>query len=179
MRLTTALRTALVGASWLAAVGAAAPVVSALRGDFRIDVPERRLRGRLLPVSADRGQAALALDTTSALVLVYSATCTACQGNTDNWLRLTADLRAQHPDTPIILVRARPDTAAALQIPSALRVALPEYRLDSGTVESVLGAERVPATLVVTGGRVTRMIYGTVGPRRQGRIQHAFPAGAQ
>lgn len=157
----------LVGAAWLAAVAALVPVAKAHRGDFRIDAPGLSARGVLTPLVATA--APIHLDTATLVVLVYSATCPACQANTDNWLRLRADLRERRPGLPVVVIPAPQDSIARPELPVALRAAFPEFRLASATVRD-LGVTVLPATVLIERGRVVSITNGIVGPQRRQRF---------
>jgi len=156
-----------VGAAWLAAAASLVPVANALRGEFRIDAPAIAARGLLTPLAAN--SQSIRLDTATLVVLVYSATCPACQANTDNWLRLRATLREQNPGLPVIVIPAPQDSIVRPELPEALRNAFPEYRLTSGTVRD-LGVDVLPSTVLVERGRVVSITNGIVGPHRRDRF---------
>jgi hypothetical protein len=156
-----------IGTAWLAAAASLVPVAKALRGDFRVEAPAIAAKGVLTPLASSASP--IRLDTATLVVLVYSATCPACQANTDNWLRLRATLREQNPGLPVVVIPAPQDSMVRPELPEALRNAFPEYRLTSGTVRD-LGIEVLPATIFVERGRVVSITNGIVGPHRRDRF---------
>lgn len=174
MQLSTVMHRVLIGSAWVVAASATMPVISTLRGNFHAEVPKARASGALRPLDGHGNAVTLGLDSSTALVLIYSPTCSACIANTDNWLRLGGELRAAHPDIPILLVAAPKDSLSRPLLPVELRSAFKEYSFDSGGVESALGVRILPATVVLRGGRIGTVVYGVVGPRRRARIVRAF-----
>jgi hypothetical protein len=167
--LNMALR-GVVGLAWIGVAASSIPVVKAIRGDFRTEVPDRRATGLLMAMDYANSPPTIQLDSATAVIFVYSAKCAACEANTDNWLRLRAALREHVPRVPVIAVPAPQDRIGRPEVPSSLHDALPEYRLKSGTVRLSLGVDILPATVVVSQGRVRSVSYGIVGPRRRARL---------
>jgi|GEM_PF-2622500 len=143
-----------------------------VRGTFEWDAAVRRASATLIP--KERAGQAVRLDTATALVLVYSAKCTACQSNTDNWVRLVTDLRAKNPAVPVYLVAAPPDSRLRTSISPWLSSALHEYLLPNAVVDSALGVGTLPSTVVLRRGLVLHRVSGVIGPKRRERILESF-----
>lgn len=146
-----------------------------VRATFDTDTTPFPAKAVLVPKTGS-GQA-VRLDTLSGLVLVYNAQCTACTSNTDNWVRLVADLRVRAPNVPIYLVAAPHDSMGRTSISPWLSGVFPEYLLPSAVVDSALGVTLLPATVVVERGSVVRRATGILGPKRREAILLAFAPG--
>ena len=170
---------ALVGLAWLGVFVAARPAVEAVQGNFRIEAPAKIAKGELALVGAAGAGSKVRLDTATALVLAYSAQCSTCKANTDNWLRLVADLRASHPGVPIFVVTAPQDREDRAQLPESLRGVVQEYRFVAGDVATSFDTRMTPATIVLRHGHVEKVVYGYVGPRRRPRLLASFTGAAQ
>lgn len=168
----------LIGAAWAAAATAAVPVVHTLRGDFNADRPPARASGIVRRLDAATPGEPVRLDSATALVLIYSPTCSACTANTDNWVRLGAEVRAEHPGMPIIVIAAPRDSLGRPLLPTVLRSAFSEYAFTAGSVESGLGVRIVPATVALRRGRIGAVMYGVIGPRRRAKVVAAFGGAA-
>jgi hypothetical protein len=164
---------ALIALAWAAAVAAIIPVGLALRGDFKFDRPEQPAKGEITRVGAD-SMPSLRLDSATALVLIYSSKCSQCKANTDNWLRLAAEMRARRNDVPVYVVSTPADSTGRPDLPASLRAAFHEYRLSVGDVPTDFRSRFIPATVVLRRGRVDLIAYGVIGPRRRSRIVAAF-----
>lgn len=154
-----------VALCWSTVLLALPKLYEGVRATFDTDTRPFPAKAVLVP-KAGGGQA-VRLDTLSGLVLVYNAQCTACQSNTDNWVRLVADLRVHSPNMPIYLVAAPHDSMGRTSISPWLSNVFPEYLLPSTVVDSALGVTLLPATVVVKRGRVVRRMTGILGPRRR------------
>ena len=173
-----ASRTA-IGLAWTGVVASSVPVVHALRGEFRTESPAARAAGIVVPLDSVARPGAIRLDTATALIFVYSATGTAWLANTVNWLSLQADMRARHPAVSVFAVSSPQDSAWRPGLPASLGQVLAEYRTTSGDVQKNFGVSLLPATIVLQKGRVMRITYGIVGPRRRARLVALFPRASE
>ena len=138
----------------------------AARATFETDTTPFEATKELLTPKSGVGPT-VRLDTLSGIVLVYSAQCTACKSNTDNWVRLVAETRQRAPGTPIYLVAAPPDSLARTSVSPWLASVFTEYLLPGTVVDSALGVSFLPSTVILRHGTVVRRVNGILGPRRR------------
>lgn len=154
----------LLGAAVVALVGFGVfRFATGFTGNFQWTRQSRGASGSAIALDAPANT--FRLDTSTAIVLVTSATCSACQANTDNWLRLVA-ATSKDSGIRILAIAAPASRDGSGQLPMTLRGVIPEYRLVQGTVDSALGVTMIPATVRIERGRVTEVVQGILGPRR-------------
>lgn len=153
------------------AAGLATDIVMMMRGDFGNRAPpQTEARARLvkaLPIRTAEGKVdTLDLSGPPSVLLAFSESCSVCKQNMSRWLELILDLRRQ--GSRVYAVGR--GTAADSTFWGALAA---EAELISVTDTVMLGlfaTNGVPATTIISEGRVAAVFLGQIGPWRRDRI---------
>ena len=145
--------------------------VRVARGVFRTVRPEPRDVRWSEILSAEAASEVQSMSSGNTLLLVYNTTCSTCSRNTEKWLTFIAETRERFPTLRVIAASVEPfdvQRAYGSHIrPHAVQMAKIE---DVDQLVARIGTNPVPATVLISSGRVVESHIGLVGTERRARL---------